>query len=1402
MSLSLDLSFDGLIAKEESSESEATPIVELTSKEKKARLDKLVQLRANKKRRLSPEESVGDSAADDDRDPFQDSDDSMSSFIDSDSQNEMGDDDDNDNDDEEEEEADAANGANPQQHNKDNDDEDDEESDGEHNRRQLAMAAERERENKKRREEALLSEKQELSWLQQEVVDMADWEGDDEAAVDLMPTDGEKKKKKKKKKKEKKEHKPTAEVPWAIESNARHEKIKNILMQDSKSTLEREMLPATDSALTESDEELLEGAKTKKEREWRLFIIDRTKKRRAELAKLAQHDEHLRHQLERVKRLKKRAREIAQTSDEAERKRYLGLRLMGLLPAEDNTNQPYVHQLVGLATAKLRETLEYKDVRGGILADEMGLGKTLEIIMLVCMDRLSGYHMPVVQTGSSKETHAPTLVICPTSLFRIWIDECAARVDPETISIIALHNQFTPDWRTTLRARDLVDRDIIIINYEGLRNIYKELKDELINDIYRHPRRYERFLDELVANEELDGANVEESSGEEEGEEATPHVPPHIGGSSIIDIRQRLGVNADAEEDEADVDDEEIKAQDKTTNSKKAAAAADRRAPSAEIERMAKKLTAKNLDVGFETIWRDHRKWYAKHVIFRLRFRRRVLDECTYIKKDTTMNFQAVRATHAVSHWGVSGTPVENHVDELYSQLVVTGLDNTAHSIRDKKHWHRLVRPTVANGSTMSSSSSSYASARLKPDPEAVEKLKRRFLNVIQIRREIHNNNAINPLQPYLNRAYNTAEDRLWDRFVQERAGMKRERALRRAKALKERRSERARKNQAQIQAEREDAQLAFAYDEVGAMLGHRALPLPSSSEMSASGGGGGDHYSHPDNYFPSQWWTLPLGRLVAHRLISRRDDDILDLINNRETAPEGFYWYTSQAKMVRSVALVDHWMQQAFDITLTQLSNSVNAVRALITENGGPLEVNKYNNQRVELTMRQSLANDLGLGDPEHPRVKRRFNVMPGLPLPKPLIFVADQHTLERALNDDALESASKLQKMEHTPETMQSRQNIAFRCITQLRAGCVDYRSARNAPPFFQRTEGLLWNIDGAEPYTQVKYADMLKQFADEDEELDKLALEKANTPSSSNTSDSAMTVVDAPNANREINGTVDKAKSKGSTFIKMPNRVATKALMALRYIQAAPADDKFIAFSDLVACMPTMTAFFTAHGIRTVCIKGSMSPAAREEVIARFKSKNKDSPRLLLASLRCANMGINLQVANHVMFLTIWYNGAVDEQAKRRALRNGQEKPVYFIYFLLDETIEEFVLARGGEKSDMITAVVGENDGVVTTSSNFSRPDPNHAHIMVFDQGPYGPIVPKDGWAEKTMEQICALPTKSLGEHFSTVSISQIISERGNLDHAKLATVLIDNTPNRSKQYLNPNNNNKKNQSKPST
>ena len=621
---------------------------------------------------------------------------------------------------------------------------------------------------------------------------------------------------------------------------------------------------------------------------------------------------------------------------------------------------------------------------------------------------------------------------------------------------------------------------------------------------------------------------------------------------------------------------------------------------------VAASLAEKNLHYGFKTVWRNSDNWTARHFLYGYHFRRKVLDECTQFKNFNTKTFRSVLDIQAERIWALSGTPLENNMDELYSLMRVLGIDKSARSIADLKRWHHFLK--LDRGAKAVSH---------VPSAAVVQRIKKRFLNVLQLRREKQNMSGVDPLIDYIKRRGDETRE-AWETFVSLRGMSKSERSLHR----------------------RGDAFVDAPVDEFDTRQSQ---------------------------------YNRPLDELTLERLESSEQAPIWTLITKDLHIAPGFYWYTRQLDYNRAFDFVNGLLRQAFDTSFEQLSEAVQAARTIMIEREIDSVIDEDDREAVTRAIESVMNNpdrDLMLRGP--------IIVSQDIKAPKPMLFVGRMHTLEQAMYRSILESVVPRDK--DNPHAMDI--TSAFNMIMKARTCCADYRAVRDAPEKLTEWRETLWSGIPIEEFKmeaediQLLRDDMRDQWAE--------------------------TVGNMTDKGQEVD------IPKDVEFL-LPVLAATKAYMVLRYIKAIPKDDKMVLFSDLVSFFPRLKRFFERHGVRTVMITGDIKPGSeRDSVFASFKRIGPETPQLLLASLKCVSHGHNLQVGNHVGIYSIWWNPAVEEQAKNRIIRLGQQKKIHICYFALTQTIDELVLSKAGMKESIVSAVIGQHDGVVTTSANYTRPN----------------------------------------------------------------------------------------------
>ena len=88
-------------------------------------------------------------------------------------------------------------------------------------------------------------------------------------------------------------------------------------------------------------------------------------------------------------------------------------------------------------------------------------------------------------------------------------------------------------------------------------------------------------------------------------------------------------------------------------------------------------------------------------------------------------------------------------------------------------------------------------------------------------------------------------------------------------------------------------------------------------------------------------------------------------------------------------------------------------------------------------------------------------------------------------------------------------------------------------------------------------------------------------------------------------------------------------------------------------------------------------------REASLEELRTNSKTT--ILLISLKCGSLGLNLTAASRVVLLDIWWNPQIEEQAIDRVHRIGQQHPVEVYRIMVQKTIEDRINELSEEKVD---------------------------------------------------------------------------------------------------------------------
>ncbi len=114
--------------------------------------------------------------------------------------------------------------------------------------------------------------------------------------------------------------------------------------------------------------------------------------------------------------------------------------------------------------------------------------------------------------------------------------------------------------------------------------------------------------------------------------------------------------------------------------------------------------------------------------------------------------------------------------------------------------------------------------------------------------------------------------------------------------------------------------------------------------------------------------------------------------------------------------------------------------------------------------------------------------------------------------------------------------------------------------------------------------------------------------------------------------------------------------------------------------------------------------MNANAREAALKAFREK--PDTNVLLISIKCGSLGLNLTCANHVFLMDLWWNPFVgmpffmflkfqEHQAIDRVYRIGQKLPVTVTRLCIEDSVEDHILELQKRKMENANAVLADEE-----------------------------------------------------------------------------------------------------------
>ncbi|EMD34880.1 hypothetical protein CERSUDRAFT_86316 [Gelatoporia subvermispora B] len=138
----------------------------------------------------------------------------------------------------------------------------------------------------------------------------------------------------------------------------------------------------------------------------------------------------------------------------------------------------------------------------------------------------------------------------------------------------------------------------------------------------------------------------------------------------------------------------------------------------------------------------------------------------------------------------------------------------------------------------------------------------------------------------------------------------------------------------------------------------------------------------------------------------------------------------------------------------------------------------------------------------------------------------------------------------------------------------------------------------------------------------------------------------------------------------------------------------EEKTLVISQWTQCLQLVSDYLTEHSFLHVKYQGDMNRRKRDQAVRVFMAKDKAT--IMLMSLKCGGVGLNLTRANRVISLDLGWSEAVESQAFDRVHRLGQTRASHIYRLVISDTVEDRVLALQERKKNLADGSLGEGTG----------------------------------------------------------------------------------------------------------
>ena len=191
----------------------------------------------------------------------------------------------------------------------------------------------------------------------------------------------------------------------------------------------------------------------------------------------------------------------------------------------------------------------------------------------------------------------------------------------------------------------------------------------------------------------------------------------------------------------------------------------------------------------------------------------------------------------------------------------------------------------------------------------------------------------------------------------------------------------------------------------------------------------------------------------------------------------------------------------------------------------------------------------------------------------------------------------------------------------------------------------------------------------------------------------SDNDSEALDASSDSADSDPESDAAADDDLLWIKPAHKKATKPSTKirrlLRILHAEKSNHKTIVFSQFTTMLDLIEPHLEISNIRYARYDGGMRNDAREASLNKLRNDAKC--RVLLCSLKCGSLGLNLTAASRVVIVEPFWNPFVEEQAIDRVHRLNQTVDVKVYRLTIAHSVESRILELQEKKRELAKAAI---------------------------------------------------------------------------------------------------------------